>query len=557
MVHLTLVIGLLAVTVVCVALGERWKLPYPILMLLASAGIASIPGLPHLRIEPHLILPLFLPPLLFATAQRTSWSVFRHRWPTLLALAVGMTAISAAAVAGTVWLLVPGVALPLAIMVGAMVAPPDPVAVEAVAGPAKMPRRLLTMLQTEGLFNDAVAIVLFTAALTALTGGSGLGLSIGLDFLIGAVLAVGVGLLIGFLYRVATRAVTTVAARTTVSVVAPFTAYMLAEQLEASGVIAVVVTALETKRNLRVDDAEARMSRSSFWEVANLLVTGLAFGLMGMEIRDTIVEDGQDVLGYLPVTAAVCTVVIVVRFIGMRLVSPVEVRSGMSRLSWKDSFVLTWCGMRGLATLALALAIPVTDAAGAPIEHRNLMIIVASGVMLVTLVPTGLTLGPLLRLLKLQDDGSTTKAEINELTDRAKGAALTAIRERFEETGDLSEDQYRALRQRFRGLRRELDTTTQALATLNPDGTPIDPETYEQQVAKMRTRRHGRELMVAAQTVGIDAAREEVLSARSEPGIDPEAVDRVLHQLDLQMLAAPPRTPKKGKGKRKGRGTKH
>ena len=102
---------------------------------------------------------LSLPPLLFATAQQTSWTVFRYRWRTLLALAVGMTAVTAALVAGVVWLMVPGIALPLAIMLGAMVSPPDPIAVEAVAGPAKMPRRLVSMLQTEGLFNDAISRV--------------------------------------------------------------------------------------------------------------------------------------------------------------------------------------------------------------------------------------------------------------------------------------------------------------------------------------------------------------------------------------------------------------
>ena len=115
MITLALVVALLAITVVCVAIGERVHLPYPILMLIASSAMASIPGLPHLVIDSHLILPLLLPPLLFATAQQTSWTVFRYRWRTLLFLAVGMTAVTAALVAGAVWMMVPGIALPLAI----------------------------------------------------------------------------------------------------------------------------------------------------------------------------------------------------------------------------------------------------------------------------------------------------------------------------------------------------------------------------------------------------------------------------------------------------------
>jgi Na+/H+ antiporter len=547
MTSLALIIGMLAITVVCVALGERLQLPYPILMMIAMGAVACIPGLDHLQIDPHLILPLFLPPLLFATAQRTSWSVFRYRWRTLLILAVGLTAVTAFAVAGTVKLLLPGIAFPLAVMVGAMVAPPDPVAVEAVAGPAKMPRRLLTMLQTEGLFNDAVAIVLFTSALTALTGGSKLGVSIVGDFVIGAIIAIAIGLVLGFLYRIGNRAVTSTAARTAISVVMPFAAYMVAEELHASGVIAVVVTALETNRKARVADAEARMSRTHFWNVTNLLVTGLAFGLMGMQLRDTIVQEGTNVFSYIPVAAVVCVVVIVVRFLGMRLVSPVETHAGMAKLRWKDSFVLTWCGMRGLATLALALAIPTLDSTGHAIDYRNMMIIVASSVMLVTLVPTGFGIGALLRALKLQDDGSVTKGEITELTDRAKQAALSAVQDRFKDSDELTAEQMQAIRSRFQGLRRELDTTTQAMAALGPDGKPLDAEAQKKQLARAKTLRRGRELMVAAQTVGLDAARAEVISARTEPGVDPEAADHVLHELDLQMLAAPPQIRRRGK----------
>lgn len=545
MINLALVIGLLAVTVVCVALGERLRLPYPILMLLASSAIACIPGLQHLEIDEDLILPLFLPPLLFATAQKTDWSVFRFRWRTLLFLAVGLTATTAVLVAGAVFLLVPAVSIPLALMVGAMVAPPDPVAVEAVAGPARMPRRLLSILQTEGLFNDAVAIVLFTSALSALTGpdtlGVGQGVGLVLNFFVGAAIAVAIGLVIGFLYRFASHRVTTTAARTAMSVVVPFAAYMLAEELHASGVIAVVVTALETRRRARAEDSEARISRATFWDVANLLVTGLAFGLMGMQLRDIVANEGADVLRYLPVAAVACVIVVAVRLVGMLLIKPIVRFDAGEVLSLKDSSVLTWCGMRGLATLALALAIPTSGVSGAEADARNMMVIVACSVLLVTLVPTGLGLGWLLRLLKLQDDGTVADQEIAELTHRAQRAALGAIHERFEETGELTEEQMRAVKKRFKGLRQELDSTTQAMSAINPDGSPVDPEAQKALAARRKKMKRGRELMVAAQTVGLDAARTEVLLARSEPGIDPEAADVVLRQLDLQMLAAPPR----------------
>ncbi|GAA1725228.1 sodium:proton antiporter [Brachybacterium phenoliresistens] len=550
---IVLVVALLAVTAVCVAIGERWKLPYPILMLVATAAIAWLPWVPDYLIDAELILPLFLPPLLFQAARTSSWSVFRTRWRTLLMLAVGLTAVTAAAVAGTVLWLVPGIALPLAIMLGAMVAPPDPVAVEAVAGPARMPRRLLTVLQTEGLFNDAVAIVLFQAALGAvLAGQDSLGPGILLDFVIGAALAVAIGFLVGFLYRVADRAVTSVGARTAVSVVAPFAAYILAEEVHASGVIAVVVTALETNRRARASDGEARVTRAAFWDVVNLMLTGLAFGLMGIELRAVVLAEGTDILGYAMPAVVVCAVVIAVRFLGMLALAAATRRSDPLPRDWREAFVLTWCGMRGLATLALALSVPTFATDGSLIADRGLVIVLACAVLLATLVPTGLTVGPVLRLLGLQDDGSVAAAEIRELTGRARTAALGAIRERFGESEELSGEQMRMLTKRFEGMRREIDTQTQAIRAVRPDGEPLDPEAAQkaaeqaaQQAAVRKKVAKGRELMAVAQTVGLDAARTEILAARSEPGVDPEAADHVLRQLDLQIMAAPPRSRSK------------
>jgi len=546
---IVLVVALLAVTAVCVAIGERWKLPYPILMLVATAAIAWLPWVPDYLIDAELILPLFLPPLLFQAARTSSWSVFRTRWRTLLMLAVGLTAVTAAAVAGTVLWLVPGIALPLAIMLGAMVAPPDPVAVEAVAGPARMPRRLLTVLQTEGLFNDAVAIVLFQAALGAvLAGQDSIGPGILLDFVIGAVLAVAIGFLVGFLYRVADRVVTSVGARTAVSVVAPFAAYILAEEVHASGVIAVVVTALETNRRVRASDGEARVTRAAFWDVVNLMLTGLAFGLMGIELRAVVLAEGTDILGYAMPAVVVCAVVIAVRFLGMLALAAATRRSDPLPRDWRESFVLTWCGMRGLATLALALSVPTFAADGSLIADRGLVIVLACAVLLATLVPTGLTVGAVLRLLGLQDDGSVAAAEIRELTGRARTAALGAIRERFGESEELTGEQMRMLTKRFEGMRREIDTQTQAIQAVLPDGTPVDPEAAQkaaQQAAVRKKVAKGRELMAVAQTVGLDAARTEILAARSEPGVDPEAADHVLRQLDLQIMAAPPRSRSK------------
>ncbi|SHL26038.1 Sodium/hydrogen exchanger family protein [Pseudonocardia thermophila] len=165
---MVLVVGLMLGAVVLVGIGDRLRLPWPALMVLLGAAVAVIPGLPDgVDLDPELILPLFLPPLLYATAQRTSWAMFRARWRTIVLLAVALVVATIAAVAGAAWLLVPGIGLTAAVALGAMVAPPDPVAVEAVAGRVRIPRRLLSVLQAEGLFNDATALVVFQAAVLA------------------------------------------------------------------------------------------------------------------------------------------------------------------------------------------------------------------------------------------------------------------------------------------------------------------------------------------------------------------------------------------------------
>ncbi|GAB2538334.1 cation:proton antiporter [Brachybacterium huguangmaarense] len=567
MLTIALLVGMLAATVACVAVAERVHLPYPILILVVSAGIAFIPGFPHLEVPSDVILPLFLPPLLFATAQHTSWGVFRARWRSLLVLALGLTAVTAFAVAGIAWALVPGIGIPLALMLGAMVAPPDPIAVDAVAEPARMPRRLVSVLQTEGLFNDAIAIVLFQAALGAVVSGESLGPMIAVRFVVGAVLAVGVGFLVGWLFRVVDRPLTSLAARTALGVVAPFAAYMLAEELHASGVIAVVVTALETRRGARAEDGELRMTRTAFWNVANLLITGIAFGLIGVELRDVIAEEGAGIVEYAGPALAVAAVVVLVRLAGTRVLNLATARSGNTIPSdWREGLVLTWCGMRGLATLALALAIPLEDAGHHDLSgYRNLMIVVATTVLVVTLVPTGILLPWLLRVLGMQDDGRATFEQTRELGERAQTAAIAALRERLPEL-HLPDDQRDALLARLKRLQYDLAPSpalTGSFPVVRAEGSGLagraggagasgaaagggigasEEEAGDLQAEELRRARMraARDLAVAAQTVALDAARAEVLAARGEPGIDPAAADIVLTRLDRRMMAVPP-----------------
>ncbi|MGN7199379.1 Na+/H+ antiporter [Arthrobacter sp. SAFR-044] len=520
--QLALIIGLLLATVVAVGLGDRLKLPYPVLMLLLAVALTFIPGFPDLEIAPELILPIFLPPLLFATAQRSSWAVFRVRWRTLLLMAVALVVITTAVVAGAAWLMIPGIGVPAAIALGAMVAPPDPVAVESVAGRVHMPRRLITVLQSEGLFNDAAAIVIFQAAVAAAVGGTRVQADVVLQFLVGAALAVLVGIAMGWLIALVTRLVTSMVARSAVTLVVPFAAYILAEEVHASGVIAVVVTALEMQRHARPQDAAERVTRTAFWDVVELLVTGLAFGLVGLEIRHVVRDEGTEIFGMIGVAVVVCVLVFAVRFLwlGVLALGARNRRNLLQPTSLKEVLILTWCGMRGLATLALALALPLTLADGTPFPGRDYLLVIACAVLLATLVLPGLTLPWLMRFLKASEDGTAERDAVRLLATRAQAAAVAALKQHDLMT-DLPPEKVALVRDRMRRLHAEL----------------TDGSLRNEPLAEKRQR--GRELAIAVQTIALDAARQEVVAARNEPDMDPEVADRVLRQLDLRTMVMP------------------
>ena len=520
--QLALIIGLLLATVVAVGLGDKLRLPYPVLMLILAASLTFIPGFPEMDISPELILPIFLPPLLFATAQRSSWAVFRVRWRTLIMLAVALVVVSTAAVAGAAWLMIPGIGIPAAIALGAMVAPPDPVAVESVAGRVHMPRRLITVLQSEGLFNDAAAIVIFQAAVAATVSGSRIGPDVVLKFVVGAAVAVLVGIAMGWVTALITRLVTSMVARSAVTLVVPFAAYILAEEVHASGVIAVVVTALEMKRHSRPQDAAERVTRTAFWDVVELLVTGLAFGLVGLEIRHVIHDEGTEIYGMIGTAAVVCVIVFAVRFLWLAVLAASGRKNSnlLQPTSAKEVLILTWCGMRGLATLALALALPLTLADGTPFPARDQLLVIACAVLLATLVLPGLTLPWLMKVLKATGDGSEERDAARVLAKRAQQAAIAALKDN-DLVKELPPEKVALVKEKMTRLHAEL-----------LDGS-LRNESLDEK------RRRGRELAIAVQTVALDAARQEVVAARNEPDMDPEVADRVLRQLDLRTMIMP------------------
>jgi CPA1 family monovalent cation:H+ antiporter len=520
---LLLVVGLMLAAVLLVGVGDRTRLPWPALMVVLGVVVAAVPGLPDaFDLDPELILPLFLPPLLFATAQRTSWALFRARWRSIALLAVALVAVTIAAVAGTALAIVPGITLTAAVALGAMVAPPDPVAVEAVAGPVRMPRRLLSVLQSEGLFNDATALVVFqTAVLATVQGGELSASGLVLRFVLGALAAVVLGIVFARAARWIIDRVADPTGRSALTLVLPFAVYLAAEELHASGVVAVVVVALELRSTSAVDEAADRLAQRSFWDVVELLVTGVAFGLIGLDLRQVVEAAGADLPRMLAHAAAVCGVVLGVRAVWMAAAwllvrnSPDPSRAPRTG---REAVVLGWCGMRGLATLALALSLPDSTVDGA-FPARAELVVIACSVLVVTLIGPGLTLPLLVRVLGVQADADAEHAAERELTLRARRAALTRMTAR-ERSDELPEEAVNALHERMGRLEALLRG---------------DPPTAEER-DRFDALRRGRRIVAEVQADALAAAREEVLAARREPGVDPEAADRVLRRLDLRTV---------------------
>ncbi|WP_393084350.1 Na+/H+ antiporter [Streptomyces sp. LN704] len=525
--QLALLFVLLLGAVVSVPVGDRWGLPAPVLMTLLGIVLAVLDFVPNVDIRPDLILPLLLPPLLYASVRRTSWRQFTANKRPIFLLAVALVFLTTAAVAVVANTIVPGLPLAAAVALGALVAPPDPVAATAVAGQLGLPRRLVSILEGEGLFNDVTAIVLYHVAIAAAVSGSFSPWRAGLDLVLSAVVAIAAGVGLGWAANKLMDMLGDATLQIGLTLLVPYAAYVMAEELHGSGVLAVLTTALFLAEYATdADDVMTRLAGHTFWDVVDTLVTGVAFGLIGLELHNAIrTAAGRwgEMLGW---AAAIVAVVVLVRLAWLLPATWLTKRLHAKRdydeeipTSWRETVVMWWSGMRGVASVALALAVPLKMDDGSPFPDRDEIVFIAFGVIMATLVLQGLTLPWLVRRLGVRADEDVEKAFEKELAIRAAKAAKRRLKE-IEEVEELSEEVSEQL------LRRAFDIGTR----ISPDlGDEERREAYQQRARRLkRIRRIQGEMM--------SAARHEVLSARSEPGADPEIVDRVLRHLDVRSL---------------------
>ncbi|MFJ3493912.1 Na+/H+ antiporter [Streptomyces sp. NPDC086091] len=525
--QLALLFVLLLGAVVSVPIGDRWGLPAPILMTLLGIVLAVLDFVPNVSVPPDLILPLLLPPLLYAAVRRTSWRQFTANKRPIFLLAVALVFVTAVCVAAVAHQIVPGLPIAAAVALGALVAPPDPVAATSVAGQLGLPRRLVSILEGEGLFNDVTAIVLYHVAIAAAVSGAFSPWDAGLDLVLSAVVAVAVGLVLGWGANKLMDLLGDPTLQIGLTLLVPYASYVLAEEFHGSGVLAVLTTALFLSEYATdPDDVMTRLAGHTFWDIVDTLVTGVAFGLIGLELHMAIrTASGRwgELLGW---AGAIAGVVIVVRLLWLLPASWLAQRLHARRdldedipTSVRETVVMWWAGMRGVASVALALAIPLETEDGGAFPNRDEIVFIAFGVIMVTLVLQGLTLPWLVKRLGVQADTDHEKAFEKELAVRAAKAARRRLRE-IEKEEDLPEELSEQM------FRRALDIGLRISPDLAEDERR---EGHDHRVKRLKRLRR-------IQAEMLSAARHEIVAARSEPGADPEIVDRVLRHLDVRSL---------------------
>jgi monovalent cation/hydrogen antiporter len=404
-----LVIALLLVGAVLSAVARRFNVPYPALLALAGGGLALLPDVPSVVLDPELALTLLVAPVLLDAAFDSSPRDLRRHWRVVTGLALVAVGLTVAAVAVVAHWIVPGLPWAAAVALGAIVAPPDAAAATAVLRQLRPPHRILVVLEGESLFNDASALLIYRLAVSAAVTGAFAGWR-AVPLL--AAVAAGSVVLGWVLSRVILHVIPRISDLATAVVVqflGTFAVWMLAERLHLSGIITVVVFAILVARTAP-DQTPGRIRIQSYavWEVVVFVLNVLAFILIGLQLKPILARlDRGELATYALAGLAVCATVVVVRIVWVTAYALVGRWRG-SRLPAGEAAVIAWCGMRGIVTVAAALALPDGGPASA-FPYRDFILFTAFSVVLVTLVVQGLTVRPLMRTFCLRDDGSVER----------------------------------------------------------------------------------------------------------------------------------------------------
>ena len=433
------ILGLLLAVVALAWAAARLQISYPILLVIGGLALGFVPRLPDVGLRPDVVFLVFLPPILYYAAILTSWRDFKANLRPISLLAIGLVLITTCFTAAVAHWLIPGMDWATAFVLGAIISPPDAVAATTVTQRLRVPKRVVTILEGESLVNDASALIAYRAAVAVVAGTSHVGAGLtfvggaSLQFVVAAAGGVAMGLLAGLVIAWVRPRLRDPSVETAVSLLTPYVAYLPAEWLHLSGVLSVVTCGLYVSRRLnQISTARVRLRAFATWETLVFLLNGLIFILIGLQLPRVVA--GLDGISLRRAAAYAAVISLVAVLVRMLWVFPAtylprilfrRLRERDPAPPWRAVFVIAWTGMRGIVSLAAALALPLTLADGTtPFPRRDLIIFITFGVILVTLVFQGLTLPFIIRALRLSD--AEDDADDEEVTARYLGA-LAAV----------------------------------------------------------------------------------------------------------------------------------
>lgn len=514
-----LLVGLLAVLCIVALLAERFQIPEPVMLVASGALIALIPGLPQVRLDPELVLILFLPPLVYVAASALSWNDFFSNLQPITLMAVGCVIFTAVLVAYISEMLIPPLPLAAAFVLGAAIAPPDAVAATSMASRLGIPRRIVTVLEGEGVVNDATALTFYKFAVAAaLTGAFSIPKAV-LTFAAIVVGEIAWGFVVGRFFTWLLARLQNAPVQITVSLIVPYFAFLVPEQLGGSGVLAVVMAGLCVGRSGFAElTSISRIEGRSVWNAIRFVLEGLLFLLTGLQIRAVLMRIAERTPGELLAYGIIVSVtVILVRFLWVfpatylpRLLSRSVPRDD-PQPTWQYPFVVAFTGMRGGVSLAAALAIPLTTESGKPFPERELVVFLTFCVILFTLVLQGLTLPLVVRWLGLARHGREEEEELDRQELVARSAVLGAALDRLRsEHGGNPSAAKNSLEKEYRRRRKIVQDL----------------------LAGQRREGFAQELELRQELV--DAERRSLASLRSNGEISDEVLRRVQRDIDFE-----------------------
>ena len=515
-----LVAGLLVAVAGLSALAGRLSVPYPIVLVVGGALLGFIPGLPEVALDPDVVLLVFLPPLLYGASFFANYNDLRANLRGLSLNAVGLVLATMCAVAWVAHALIPGLPWGAAFVLGAIVSPTDPLAAAVVMRRLDVPRRLVSSIEGEGLFNDATALVAYRVAVAAVVAGGFSLVDAGWRLVFGAAGGVAVGLVVGWLVAEVRKRTTDPQLSVTMSLLTGYLAFVPADIIGASGILATVTAGIFMGiRGPRILPPRVRLQGYFVWDIVDFIINAILFVLIGLQLRvvvDGLSEYSAGVLGgyALAVTGIVVGIRLVWFFTVPYLIRLLDRRPSQRarRVGARWRLVMAWSGMRGAVSLAVALAVPFTTNAGDDFPQRDLIVFLTFAVIFFTLVVQGLSLPAVIRRLGVSDGGADADEEI-----RARLAATKAAIERIDALAGeewTNDDTVERLRGFYEYRKRRF--AAQA-GKIEDEGYEDRSLAYQQLLQRV-----------------LAAQRDALLRMRSDGQLSNEVMNRIMREIDLE-----------------------